>query len=285
MTEYSKSAWHARIALARLGLHTDSRLTTSGIRNESGHERAYGLWAKSWYWQGWISEITVHDHAIIDLRDEEDCLRQIRRCHHRVQEAVERGLREFPDSIPCLSHEKRDDGMLGLVENSWAMENTKGRSREFYPTELIPEGVEVSACSSVTEDLVRAQLGNARMGLDVEDRLNTYTGRSRYTHDCKDRDWHFVQRIAVRNSAGQRVTFRPRDFTSNLLSETSVSTLARSTGHMMVKLFEDYAPGGIQHGATENALPPGFMTLDEFQAQREREKVERGHSDDEDLDP
>lgn len=285
MTEVSNPTWQTRIALARLGFHTDSRLTTSGIRNESGHQRAYGLWAKSWYWQGWISEITIHDHAIIDLRDEEDCLRQISRCHHRVQEAIERGLREFPDSIPCLSHEKREDGMLGLIESSWAMENSKGRSRAFYPTELIPQGIENSAGISTAEDLVRAQLANARMGLDVEDRLNTYTARSRYTHDCKDRDWHFVQRIAVRKSAGQTVTYRPKEFTCSLLSETCVSMLARSTGQMMVKLFESYAPGGPLHGETENALPPGFMTLDAFRAERELEKAARGQSDDEDLDP
>lgn len=272
------------MTLARLGMHTDSRITTSGIRNESGYERAYGLWAKSWYWQGWISEVTIHDHAIIDLRHEEDCLQKIQRCHDRVLEAVQRGISEFPDSIPCLSHEKRDDGMLGLVENSWAMGHIKDQERKHYPTEILPEQIEAPVPCAIEECLHSVQIDNARKGLHVEDQLNTYTGRSRYTHDCKDRDWHFVQRIAVRRSAGLKVTFRPKDFSCSLLAESSVSMLARSSGEMMLNLFADYAPGGSRGGMTHNALPPGFTTLDEHFAEIERRKADLRHEDDADPD-
>lgn len=271
MTEQCKTPWQTRLALARLGIHTDSRLSTTGIRNESGFERAYGLWAKSWYWQGWISEVSFHDHAIIDLRDRADCHRQIERCHHRVLEVVERGLREFPDSIPCLSHQKRDDGMLGLVESSWAMQNLEGRERDNYPTELLPEGLEEAELPPRPrqEGYIEAQLVNADLGLHVEDQLNTYTGRARYARDCKDRNWHYVQRVAVRKSADHSVKFQPTEFTSLLLTESEVTEFSKTTGAMMANLFASYAPGGSRHGLTEYNLPPGFATLDEYRAEQE----------------
>jgi hypothetical protein len=271
MLPLEKTTWECRVALARLGIHTDARITTVGIRNESGHERAYGLWGKTWYWQGWVTDVSLHDHTIIDLRDEEACVAKITRVHQRVLEAFERGLREYPDCIPCLSHKEQEDGLLGLTKSGWESENICDRPREHYPTENIPAGAETPEDG---EALVRAQLENARKGLDVEDHLNTYTGPVRYIHDCKDRDWQFATRLTVRNHDGVQVTYRPREVAINMLSEAMAAELAKNTGEALLQLFSSYGAGGIHEGKTSNGLPPGFITLEEYRAEQDRRMAE-----------
>lgn len=282
MDQTAKTTWECRVALARMGIHTDARITTSGIRNESGHQRAYGLWGKTWHWNGWISEVCLHDHAIIDLRDEAECMEKIARVHERVLEAFERGLRDYPDCIPCLSLEKREDGWLGLIRSSWETDRSCDRPREHYPTENIPAGAEIPEDGEV---LVRAQLENARKGLDVEDYLNTFTGRARYASDCKDRDWQFATRLAVREQDGVRVTYRPREVSINMLSEAMAADLAKNTGGALLQLFSDYGNDGRHAGKTSNGLPPGFTTLDEYWAEQDRRTADRTAAGVDDEDP
>jgi hypothetical protein len=279
MGETGKTTWECRVALARLGIHTTSGISLYGIRNESGHERAYGLWGRTWYWNGLISDVCFHDHAIIDLREEEHCIAQIRQVHERVLDVFQRGLQDFPDSIPCLSHEERPDGRLGLVESEWNTKNAREYARKFYPTENIPLGAEVPASN---EALLRAQLENARNRFNVEDSLDTYTGRVRYIGDCQNRDWQFKTKLVLSEYDGIKLSCRPRAASIDLLSETVAADLARTTGASLMSLFADYGKGGRLERQTGNGLPPGFLTLDEYRVELER-RAARMSDPEEDL--
>lgn len=61
------STWIYRLSLARQGWTSQLRLTRHGVRRSEDNIVAAGFWAKTWYWSGGISDICLHDHAMIDL--------------------------------------------------------------------------------------------------------------------------------------------------------------------------------------------------------------------------
>lgn len=283
MTEaFGKTSWQCRVSLARMGIHTDTRLNTMGIGNESGFERSYGVWGKTWFWQGWITELCIHGHALIDLRHPDDAIGKMTRLHQKVLEAFKRAQVDFPDSIPCMAHKPREDGLIGLVENSWETERATQNPRRHWPTEVLAEGIEASTGD---ETLLRRQLHLSSKGLHVEDALNTYTSPGRMLHDCKDRTWQFKTRIAVREFQDEKISFKPQEFSTRYLEEESASSLSQTAGDILLESFATYAPGGPKHGATGNGLPPGFKTLAEFRAEEEARKEREPIDDEEGLTP
>ena len=254
------SIWITRLALARLGFHTDFKISPYGIRNEDGQRRSVGLWARTMYWHGYISDICLHQHEIIDLRDRAGAAEKIRTVHDRTLELCTRALREFPDTIPCQMPEHLPDGRTVLVTSTWDTERRKGWSEEHIPTEDLPPGLEASIPGE--DPVLEAFLDLAPLPLHLEDQLNTYhgRGRGRFVTDCKNRDWTHVMRHALHESQGIGIAFKPKTFTSPLLDARSVAMMIRSSAEALIRLFEDHAPGGPLAGSTVNGLPPGFQT-------------------------
>ena len=235
-----KSAWECRIALARLGFSTETRYVKDGYS---------GIWAKSWYWKGWISDVGIHE--TFSLKG--DVAQQINRAvhaHRRILEAVLRASLEYPDTVPCMSH-KDVDGWIGLTTNSWETENCTGpeKERRFYPTQKIPKGIETSKRG---EALIAAQLANVRRGFYAEDKLNTHTGSFRYIQDCKDLEWAFHVRLSKRRHGGRSVKFNTQKYSSPIAPEAFCADFAQNCGVSLNRLFR---------GCGASELPPGFEWL------------------------
>lgn len=256
------TCWRDRVALARAGWATEIRLSADGIRSKPEGVFACGFWARSSYWKGWISDIRIHDHAILDLR-QKGAAAQVAALAANVREACERASRDFPDAIPCLVPGKDENGRLRLVENDWEMRQIDARQRAFFPTENIPEGLEEESCATAgshLDHLIEAALG----GFHVEDDINPYFGRNRYARDCKNRDWGYRLRLAMRNANGVQIAFRPRPFTVQSLHEAHACGMIKTAQRSTAELFASYAPGGDLEGRTPNGLPPGEQTIEEW---------------------
>lgn len=265
MTCPARAAWIDRVALARQGWHTEIRLTTQGIGQQPAGVVAAGCWARTNYWTGWITDICLHDHANIDLR-EADAAARLYALIASVRHTCERAAREFPDSIPCQTHPKQADGLIALAENSWDMRDIAARMRDSHPTEAIPEGIEDAPATLPHLDrLICAALD----GLHVEDAVTPHIGRARYARDCQNRDWGYRLRLAKRHSGDIKVAFRPMSFQVESLHEELVSSLTQSAHEGLSRLFSRHAPGGDLQGSTANHLPAGVRTLADHMAEND----------------
>ena len=269
MPDQHVNAWELRLDLAIRGWHTELRMTRMGVGNCDPNITSFGVWATRKYWQGRHADICLHDHDTVDL-NAKDAIQKMMRCLENVHEACLRAAIDFPDEIPCLK-DRNADGSLGLVVNTWEMQHARAPCDDLIPTEHLPDDAKGHGDGNCHMVALRAA---AVAGLHVEDSLNPYFGRSRYAGDCKDRDWGYKLRLAIRKIDDVTVTFRPHEFTTHLLHESAITSLITSSSSAILVLFRDFAPGGCRDGMTSNGLPPGFQLLQEFIAERDAKSDE-----------
>lgn len=256
--------WSQRMSLARQGWSTEVRLSRIGVASSAPDTVvAIGVWARRWFWHGWITDVCLHDQAVVDLA-QRDGARHAARLVENVSEACGRAEAQYLEAIPCQLAHKDAEGRLVLTESIGDTLRCHGSQRGHFPTEAIPPGIEEGEDRHL-EALIHAAL----RGLHVEDSLNPHFGRTRYMHDCKDRDWGYRVRLAVRRSAGVKVSFRPIESTTRLLAPSAAVGLTDGAQDSMLDLFDSYAPEGEMHGRTGNGLPPGFETLQESSWRRD----------------
>lgn len=268
------TAWKLRVGLARRGWATEVRLTRTGLARSDGDRVAAGCWARTWHWAGGIGEVCLHEHATLDLAAP-DAVTTLVGLVSRVDRLCAKAERDFPDAVPCQLPERDADGLLRLAEHEMQTRYLQDQPRDLTPSENIPEGVEAGPDAHLF-----ALLMAARDGLEVEDSVNPYFGRSRLTRDCENRDWGYKLRLAIREAGGAKVAFRPQEFTTRLLSPRVASGLIGGAKASLLDLFRSYGPEGELAGMTPNGLPPGFETLKEAIEKRRAEEARRG-----DLEP
>ena len=263
------SPWEVRVGLARRGWQTELRLTRTGLTRTDKDRVAAGLWARTMHWAGGIAEVCLHEHAIFDPASPKAPARLIDLIR-RVDRLCAKAEREFPDTVPCQMTERDEDGLLRLAENEMLTRHLTDQKRDLTPSENIPEGM-----GAGLDAHVMALLSAARDGLHVEDSINPYFGPSRYARDCENRNWGYRLRVAVRESDGVKVSFRPQEFTTRLLAPRAIVGLISGSRTSLLDLFRLYGSDGPLDGVTRNGLPPGFETLKEAIAARDKEMAAR----------
>lgn len=261
--------WEVRVGLARRGWQTELRLTRTGLARSDRDRVSAGCWARRMHWAGGIAEVCLHEHAIFDPAAP-DAPSRLRDLIDRVDRLCAKAEREFPDTVPCQLMERGEDGLLRLAVNTFQTGHLVTQNRDLTPSEAIPPGVEAGPDAHLF-----ALLLAARDGLEAEDALNPHFGRSRYARDCRDRDWGYKLRLAVREANGVKVAFRPSEFTTRLLAPRAVSGLIGGSKAALTDLFRAYGPEGELAFITPNGLPPGFETLSELIAARKAEEAAR----------
>lgn len=265
--------WEIRVGLARRGWQTELRLTRTGLARSDQDRVSAGCWARRMHWSGGIAEVCLHEHGILDPSSPEAVAR-LRELIDRVDRLCAKAEREFPDTVPCQLMERVEDGLLRLAVNTFQTKHLVTQNRDLTPSEAIPPGMETGPDAHLFALLIAAQ-----DGLEVEDSLNPHFGRSRYARDCENRDWGYKLRLAVREAAGTKVSFRPSEFTTRLLAPRAVSGLIGGSKASLLDLFRAYGPEGEMAGTTPNGLPPGFETLAEMMAARRAEESQRAEAD------
>jgi hypothetical protein len=270
--------WKVRVGLARRGWQTELRLTRSGLGLSDQDRVAAGCWARTMHWAGGISEVCLHEHAIFDPASPEAPGRLLGLID-RLDRICAKAERDFPDTVPCQLSERGEDGLLRLAVNTFQTGHLITQNRDLTPSEAIPDRVETGPDTHLLS-LLRA----ARDGLDVEDSINPYFGHSRFARDCKDREWGYKLRLAVRRSNGVKVLYRPQEFTTRLLAPSVVAGLIDGSGSGLISLFSTYGAEGVLHGSTPNGMPPGFETLTEAVVARREAEAARAALPDEGPD-
>lgn len=269
----TKSPWELRIGLARRGWATEVRVTRVGLARSGRDRAAAGCWARTWHWAGGVGEVSLHDHATLDLAAP-DALGALVDLVTRVDRLCAKAERDFHDAVPCQLPERDADGLLRLAEHETQTRHLRGQPRDLTPSENVPEGVEAGPDAHLF-----ALLMAARDGLEAEDAINPYFGRSRLVRDCENRDWGYRVRLALREADGARVSYRPQEFTTRLLAPRAASGLIGGAKASLLDLFRSYGPEGELAGATPNGLPPGFETLEEAVAKRRAEEARCGEAE------
>jgi hypothetical protein len=271
--------WGVRIGMARRGWQTELRLTRSGLARTDEDRVAAGCWARTMHWAGGIAEVCLHEHAIFDPASPEAPAR-LADLIRRLDRLCLKAERDFPDTVPCQLMERGEDGLLRLAVNTFQTGHLTPQIRDLSPSEAIPPGVEAGPDAHLLALLIAA-----RDGLETEDSLNPHFGRPRYVRDCENRDWGYKLRLTVRKENGIKVSFRPQEFTTRLLAPQVISGLIYGSKTVLHDLFRAYGPEGDLAGVTPNGLPPGFETLAETIAAREKEMAARRGYLEDDLDP
>lgn len=251
------SAWADRIRLARDGWSTEIRITETGISPETAKtHRALGVWARTWFWSGWISDVCLHDHAIVPM-ERDAMVSTIERVTANLRATCLQARLDFRDSIPCLAGGREPCGRLRLTENTWAFRNRAAVPRRDHPRELIPETIALSAERSHAPALVDTALS----GLHVEDRLSGDFGPPALLRDLRERSWGYTTCLVVRDIDGRKLRFRPQRSSTVFLDEDMVAAAMRDAADALTAEFRDFGPGGCREGETLNGLPPGFSWL------------------------
>lgn len=261
--------WEIRVGLARRGWQTDLRLTRTGLAHSDRDRVSAGFWARRMHWAGGIAEVCLHEHGVLYPSSPEAASR-LRDLIDRVDRLCAKAEREFPDTVPCQLTERGEDGLLRLAVNTFQTGHLIPQNRDLTPSEAIPPGVEAGPDAHLFALLIAA-----RDGLEAEDSLNPHFGRSRYVRDCENRDWGYKIRLALRETNGVKVAFRPQEFTTRLLAPRVVSGLIGGSKAALTDLFRAYGPEGDLAGSTPNGLPPGFETLQELISARKAEEAAR----------
>lgn len=251
------TAWASRLELARDGWATECRITEVGLgRERAGTHRAVGVWARTWFWSGWITEVCLHAHAIAPLA-EAGIEASIDAVVADVLEACRRARAEFRDSIPCLGQGRDREGRLKLAENSWAMGLVRDTVRRPHPLERIP-GADTSAPDvPLSRLLARTAAEQGPFGhLHVEDRLSGTYGPPQLLRDMTSRSWGYEVALAPRSWAGRPLRFKPFRRDGPDLGEKEAGQHIRETRAALDALFGLSSPGA-------SALPEGYAWRDE----------------------
>ncbi len=262
--------WADRLELARAGWKTDIHISRHGVGKKREGCLSCGVWAKTNYWHGRITDICIHDHGIFEP-NHQDIAVGLSKLIANVKEACIRAVDEFPDSVPCVSVPLyREDGSIRLVESGLETSHFKKGHAEHFPTEAIPEGME-SGAYTVAGGHLEAMATAALKDCHVEDSLNPYFGRHRYMYDCKDRDWGYKLRIAPLEFDGTKISFKPFEYSTTYLQEGAITKMISTSAHELRMDLFNYGKNGI-HQRRSNGLPPGMITLEEYR-QKEEERI------------
>jgi len=258
MQMLSSSLWTTRLALARSGWMTEIRLDRSGLGADPGARIACGAWARRHDWKGWVADVVLHAHAIVDLKAE-DIAEGMSRTFVRLQDACIRAEAEFVETIPCMTTRLGPEGKLELAENRWELDQVRNTARDVFPSEALPEDVRPYGAEG--EIHLEALCRLAQLGLHVEDSLNPYFGPARLIRDCKNREWGYRLRIAVREAEGRRIRFQPQEISTRILHEEVVASITENAGAALTGLFAGTADAPRSGTDSGTALPPGFAFL------------------------
>jgi hypothetical protein len=265
--------WADRLHLARDAWITDIRIPAPS-HLDAGKSHV-GLWARTWFWGGGISEVCLHTHGTFtETTGRQDRIDLITRMSARLREACARARLEFPDSVPCQGLGRDERGRIPLSENTAETLRLHEQVRDVHPTEDLPEDLSVFLDGDAP-GLAGALIDAARDGTAVEDRLDPYFGPSRMLRDCQDRKWGYRLYLVPRVFRGERVEFNRQEVASRLLSEDFLCGMTRSSAASLSRMFEIHAPGGARHDPGGNGLPPGFRTVREGALAREAEARSR----------
>jgi hypothetical protein len=253
------TVWTDRIALARKGWLTEIGINRNGIASSNATSVACGYWARTQYWTGFLTDICIHDHVIVDLAVD-GAYDKIASMTQSVSETIARAEQEFTQTIPCVNGKRDSHGNLQLFENVHETQYAQSRPRTYFPTEDIPLNIEDTAITNGPDHLDRL-ISAARAKIWTIDNINPHFGFARYAKDCQDRRWGYRLRMAKRLSGDTKVSFKPKEMTVESLNEQLISPMIGSFHTAIDASFELYAPGGLRHGHTSNGLPPGDQTL------------------------
>lgn len=251
--------WNDRLAFARSGWRTKLGINRNGIASSSKYELSCGFWARTHYWTGWITEICLHDHVIINPHDT-DAVSKIQAMIRNVKEACDRAALEFTETIPCVTGNKMPDGRLELGTHDFETKHALGRRRTYFPNDTIPDKIESgSYTTGYLHEIVRV----ARDCISIEDELSPIHRPGTLLTECMDRSWGYDVNVIPRESLGTPVSFRPRRFSVNAVDEDTVSGLVSVAAETTQLLFERYSRHGDLAQTTANDLPPAHKTRDE----------------------
>jgi hypothetical protein len=258
--------WSDRVNLARKGWHTKFGINRNGIASSSETSVACGFWANTNYWKGWLTDICIHDHVIVDLT-EDGAYEKIASIASSVFNAISRAEVEFADSVPCINGTKDAHGRLELFDHSRETEYAYSRERTYFPTEDIPEDIHETAITQGPDHLENL-ISAARGTIWTTDHINPYFGHARHARDCLARKWGSKIRMSKRLSGETKNSFHPREMTVESLNEQLLAPMIGSFQSAIEDSFALYAPGGARHGSTSNGLPPGEQSLADALAER-----------------
>ncbi len=256
--------WADRTYLASKGWNTDLR-----IQEERNGAINVGLWAKSWFWQGRVSEISLRAHR--QVSDSADLPAALDRVAEAVREALERAEAEFRDTVPCVTGVMKD-GRIKLAVNAAETQRAfEGPVREL-PAQAIRFAVDAPEAGTYRQAVMDAA---SIEGLEYNDALNNYA-EARYLQDTAPREWQFECRPRMRRLDGELIRadhHQHSNFSARLIDEDVAASLVSVSSAALRVLFDTYGPGGRLHGATETGLPPGYESVKVYLT-RQREEAD-----------
>lgn len=249
--------WIDRMHLAQLGWKTEMRVARHGLADKT--DLNVGFWAHTWRWHNRVAEVKIHAHASCEANADK-LMEVFDDLSAKVLEACERAWREYPDSVPCRMPDPLPDGRIALV---LATHETKHFNLS-QVREIEAERLTVPRRESRVYARTAAAL-SLIPGTDFEDEINPYA-RPSFVADTAPRFWQYeaFHRVFQRNDI--RIKATRQLVRCEALDENVVAAVADAGCRSVLRMFDDYAPGGPRHGETENGLPPGYEVWPPIQA-------------------
>lgn len=265
----AEQVWATRVQLARRGWMTELRATRSGIGKASDTTYAFGIWARRFHWSGWIADVCLHAHAIVDINTESPEAEIASMCDVLL-DGCDRAERDYVDQIPCQTGVPK--GGIQLAANRFELSCIIDQRRNVFPSEAIPEGVGDHVETAPDQQLIPTILSALHAGYFYEDSITYLDGPPRMARDCSDRKWGYrlrlVKRYSLMDGEPVKLSFQPFKFNSDNLHQGIATQLINASVTSLDALFALYAPGGSAYTPGGNGLPPGQNSLEEALAQR-----------------
>jgi hypothetical protein len=252
-------AWTNVISLAKRNWKIDLRLTQNGVMDPM--RRAFGIWAKAHYWQGRVADVCLHAHRIIpaDPKLEGEALSGMRHAISRLMEVCARAEAQYTEGFPCQTGRSLPDGSIELAPDSWADRHWTSGRMDFFPECTIPD--EPSRFASPDKDRLLATVLGLSRDHHVEVGLDPWAG-SPAIHQMK-RTWQVTARLSRFAHEGERLSFNPVRFRSEMLFEDVAADLLQVAATGIDRALRNAAP----------EMPPGFRTLAQYRREEEARKA------------
>ncbi|MFG6082821.1 hypothetical protein ACEUZ9_004053 [Paracoccus litorisediminis] len=264
--------WADRISLARDHWSSELRLEARGAPD--GH-RKIGLWARTYFWSGGISEVCFHVHDLIGT-NAPDLAARIDALGSRLLEQCRRGREEYIGRVPCQLPDLFEDGRQKLAEHSRETEYLNGRGQNAAPP---PHDGSLDVEAAEAGVYCGALAGLLGQDLHYGDRIDQH-GDGLLLRNPAPRIWRHRAEPTFTTRNGIRLKFQPTSFENRDFSEVAMASHVTASVARLGRLMDEYAPSGSKHGQTGNGLPPGYQTLAEYRAEAEARLVNARLDDD-----
>jgi hypothetical protein len=261
------SAWTTVISLAQRNWVVDFSLANHGLTDKT--KRAFGIWAKSHYWQGRIADVSLHAHAIapVDPALKGEALAKMRRAVGKLAEVCGRAETEYTEGFPCQTGNFLPDGRIDLVSNTWANRHWNSGRTDLFPENTILE--DAASFASRDADRILETMLDLSRDHHAEIRLDPWAGPS-VVHQMKG-TWQVNARLSRFEFGGEKLCFKPLRFRSEMLFEDVAADLLQVAEVGIERALRVAAP----------EMPPGFRTLAQYRREEEARQAARSPDPDE----